>query len=490
MIAAISLACASASVDAYAVTPVGWSFADVDEQAQKLAAAPFTPSPELPPDLKALNYDTYRLIVFEHLRAIWKNHAPFWLECFHRGYLFKDKVAINLIEGDKVAPLAFEPALFEYRGALSNLQFPADSGFAGFRVLGRFESSPNFLEIASFLGASYFRAIGEGQVYGSSARGLAIDIGLPKAEEFPVFREFWIERPAENDRALRFWALLDSPTVAGAYEFVMRPGPNTTCDIRARLHFRRTPEKLGLAPITSMWMWGAGRKGPADDPRPRVHDSDGLLVHTQDGEWIWRPLTRLSYPSLSHYDLAGVRGFGLMQRDRRPENFQDNEALYHRRPSVWIEPKSGWTKGAVELLELPADHEGIDNIAAWWVPAKQPQVGQPLDLEYRVSFSGVEPDHSVLERAVDTRVIRDAGKLRIEIDFQSPNGETATAQATPEVLVQRGTVQNVQCESVNKGVRQVSFEVVPEGEAPVELSVCLKQAGQVVSETWRYLCPN
>lgn len=488
--AAILAICASRGVDAFGASPDVWSFESVDALAQRLAAAPFEPSPELPKDLQSLNYDTYRLIAFEHARAIWKNAAPFWLECFHRGYLFRDKVALNLVEGGKATPLAFDPALFQYRGELSNLQLPANAGFAGFRALGRFEASPHFLELASFLGASYFRAIGEGQVYGSSARGLAIDVGLPKAEEFPVFREFWIERPANGASSLRFWALLDSPTVAGAYEFLLQPGPNTTCDVRARLHFRRTPEKLGLAPITSMWMWGDGRPGPAGDPRPKVHDSDGLLIHTAEGEWIWRPLTRLSYPSLSHYDLSGVRGFGLMQRDRRAERFLDDEALYHRRPSVWIETKSGWSAGAVELLELPADHEGIDNVAAWWTPREKPQPGLPLELDYRVSFRGVEPAEPGLARVTETRVRRESGALHLEVDFTAPASAPTDVAPVADVVVQRGTAREIQCQKKSLGVWQVSFVVSPEGEAPVELSVRLQRADEVFSETWRYLCPN
>src|SRR5437762_4172994 len=134
--------------------------------------------------------------------------------------------------------------MFQYRGRLSDITVPDDLGFAGFRVLGRFESSPHLLEIASFLGASYFRAIAEGQVYGTSARGLAIDVGLPKAEEFPVFREFWIERPQPEARQLRIWALLDSPSVAGAYQFDLRPGKDTVLEIKARLFFRRKPDKV------------------------------------------------------------------------------------------------------------------------------------------------------------------------------------------------------------------------------------------------------
>ncbi len=381
-----------------------WSFAALAHQAQQCAGRAFEPSPALPAELRTLDYDSYRLIEFEHAAAIWKGtRSPFALECFHRGYLFKDKVALNLIEDGRPHPLPFDRRLFQYRGKLSDLVVPSDLGFAGFRVLGRFESSPQLLEIASFLGAAYFRAIAEGQVYGTSARGLAVDIGLPKAEEFPVFREFWIERPQPQADALRIWALLDSPSVAGAYQFALRPGKETLLDVKARLFFRRQPDKVGLAPLSSMWMWGDGRDRPANDPRPAVHDSDGLLVRTNTDDWIWRPLGRQSYPSLSHLDFAGIRGFGLLQRDRRAESYLDNEAKYHLRPSVWIEPKGAWLDGAVELLELPSDQESVDNIAAWWKPNKPVGVGIPMDLEYTVAFMSGEPEHAVARALTHAR---------------------------------------------------------------------------------------
>jgi glucans biosynthesis protein len=262
-----------------------------------------------------LDYDSYRLIEFEPAAGIWKtSRSPFALECFHRGYLYSDKVALNLVEEGHPHSLPFNRRTFQYRGKLSGIAVPDDLGFAGFRVLGRFKSSPQLLEIASFLGASYFRAIGEGQVYGTSARGLAIDVGLPKAEEFPVFREFWIERPLPEARKLRMWALLDSPSVAGAYQFELRPGKDTVLDVKARLFFRGKPDKIGLAPLTSMWMWGDGRDRPTNDSRPKVHDSDGLLIWTKNDQWAWRPLNRQKYPSLSRFDFAGIRGFGLLQR--------------------------------------------------------------------------------------------------------------------------------------------------------------------------------
>jgi glucans biosynthesis protein len=317
-------------------------------------------------------------------------------------------------------------------------------------------------------------------------------VGLPKAEEFPVFREFWIERPQPEARQLRIWALLDSPSVAGAYQFDLRPGKDTVLEIKARLFFRRKPEKVGLAPMTSMWMWGDGVERPANETRPKVHDCDGLLVCTKDGQWIWRPLSRQSYPSLSHFDFAGIRGFGLLQRDRRPSSFLDDEAKYHLRPSVWIEPKQAWSEGAVELLELPADHEGIDNIAAWWKPNKPVEIGAPLNLEYTVAFMNGEPKHA-LARATTTHVIRRDGRPSgLEIDF---TGEPlaslpADTKVTCDVNAQRGSISNVACRKQSDGRWQVRFDIRPAGKEPVELQASIRKDGETLTETWRYLCPN
>jgi glucans biosynthesis protein len=469
-----------------------WSFDALAQLAQQRAGRPFEPSPALPPELRKLDYDSYRLIEFEHAAAIWKgSRSPFAIECFHRGYLFKDKVVINLVEDGRPHPLPFNRRLFQYRGKLSDLVVPNDLGFAGFRVLGRFESSTHLLEIASFLGAAYFRAIAEGQVYGTSARGLAVDIGLPKAEEFPVFREFWIERPQPEAHALRIWALLDSPSVAGAYQFNLRPGEDTVLDVKARLFFRRRPDKIGLAPLSSMWMWGDGRSPPANDPRPAVHDSDGLLVRTNTDEWIWRSLSRQGYPSLSRFDFAGIRGFGLLERNRRAESYLDNEAKYHLRPSVWIEPKGEWLDGAVELLELPSQQESIDNIAAWWKPNKPVAVGVPMDLEYTLAFMAGEPEHAVA-RALTTRVTRRNGRpMQVEIDFGGGGLARLPADAAVacEVKALRGAVSNIGHKRQADGSWRVRFDVHPAGGEPVELRASLGAKGETVTEIWRYLCP-
>lgn len=140
------------------------------------------------------------------------------------------------------------------------------------------------------LGASYFRVIGAGQVYGLSARGLAIDTALPSGEEFPRFREFWIERPKPTDKRLTIYALLDSPRATGAYRFVIMPGRDTVVDVQSKVYLRDKVGKLGVAPLTSMFLFGPNQPSPATNFRPELHDSNGLSIHAGNGEWIWRPL--------------------------------------------------------------------------------------------------------------------------------------------------------------------------------------------------------
>jgi glucans biosynthesis protein len=242
-----------------------------------------------------------------------------------------------------------------------------------------------------------------------------------------------------------------------------------------------------------MWLWGDGLKGPVGDHRPEVHDADGLQVQTFDGNWLWRTLCQQTYPSLIHLKFGnGVKGFGLIQRDTNPNHYLDDEARYDIRPSVWIEPRSDWGPGAIELLELPAPHEGIDNIAAWWVPEQRAVPGQPVDMSYRVSFcAGDRPDHQ-LGKGVAYRVDRSqTGQIGLEIDFNGPVLAKRSAGSPPfaQVVSVRGDVPNVKCQKQENGVWTVSLDVKPTGEGPVELTVVLKDGDQELTETWACLCP-
>ena len=87
-----------------------------------------------------------------------------------------------------------------------------------------------------FAGASYFQAIARNQVFGMSARGLAIGTGEPEGEEFPFFRAHWIEAPSGDRMVVH--SLLDGPSATGAYRFTIRPGDETTIDVEATIFVR------------------------------------------------------------------------------------------------------------------------------------------------------------------------------------------------------------------------------------------------------------
>ncbi|WP_175517148.1 glucan biosynthesis protein G [Planctomicrobium piriforme] len=470
------------------------SYEQLQAAVKELATKPFTPQPELPESLKNIDYDQFRQIGFIDGKELWGDgKLPFRLGFYHKGYVAVDDVFINLVEDKKSVPVPFSKKYFHYLRSAANWKIPDDLGFAGFRVQGKFPGQKDFTEIFSYVGASYFRARAMNTVLGTSARGLAINCGLPKTEEFPIFREYWIMKPQPGDTSLRALALMDSPSVAGAYAFVMTPGiEKTDIEVRETLYFRQTPEKVGIAPMSSMWLWGDALPGPKGDHRPEVHDSDGLQIQAADGRWLWRTLGQQNYPSLVHLKYDAVRGFGLIQRDTDPKHYLDDEARYDARPSVWIQPQSDWGPGAVELLELPAPHEGIDNIAAWWVPAKPIVPGEPVDLSYRISFfSGDRPDHD-LAKGVAHRVTRQQpGQMQVEIDFRGPLLAERSEANPPNVQVVsiRAAVTSTACRKLADGTWTAVLDVKPTGEGPFELMVFLKDGERELTETWAYLCP-
>lgn len=371
---------------------VGDVFEQIDAKAQDMARQPFEPlETQLPPALSQLDYDDYRKIELIREKALWWNDStqPFRLQFFHRGYIYPHRVNINLIEDGEIRPLPFNANDYRYHEGrpegVEKLQ-----GFVGFRVLYPLNELGKYDEVASFLGASYFRAVPRSGVYGASARALAIDIGVPeRAEEFPRFREFWIEKPKADAKRLKIYAMLDSPAVVGAYMFELSPG--TTIHVRASLYFRHGVTKLGLAPLTSMYYYGPNDKGQRiqRDHRPRVHDSDRLVIF-EDSQTRVEPLQHPATPEVRRFAINNLEAFGLMQSLRHASDYQDVEARPELRPNVNVvvdrTPESPWEAGHVELLELPAQHEGIDNIGTYFVPAVPVNGGDHLLLQYRLDF--------------------------------------------------------------------------------------------------------
>ena len=361
------------------------------------------PADNLPEELKNLNYDQHRDIRFVRENGPWYNKKlPFEVQFFHLGSMFQISVPINEIVNGKVQPIKYSSDFFNYGKNRLDTQALKDVGYAGFRLHYPLNTRQYYDELISFLGASYFRALAVGQKYGISARGLAIDTAVQTGEEFPIFKEFWLKRPKHNDQNIKVYALLDSPSVTGAYVFIITPGLNTTVKVDATLFPRKDINKLGVAPLTSMYLFGENSKNKFDDHRPEVHDSDGLLIWNGNDEWLWRPLDNSKYLRISSFVDNNPKGFGLMQRDRDPEHYMDFEAMYEKRPSVWVEPLENWGKGLVQLVEIPSIQEIHDNIVAYWVPDEKIKAGKEYNFKYMLHWANSLPIDNQLAKVKAT----------------------------------------------------------------------------------------
>jgi periplasmic glucans biosynthesis protein len=401
---------------------------------------------------------------------------------------------VNVVERGRSRPVPFSPELFSYGALVKPAAMQGVEGFAGMRLTTPLNQPDHFDEVVSFLGASYFRALGRGNVYGLSARGLAIDTALPSGEEFPAFRELWIEQPAPGAQRIVVHALLDSPSLTGAYRFVVAPGARTVMDVELTLYARRAVKQLGIAPLTSMYLFGENDRGSAEDFRPEVHDSDGLFVWMGTGEQVWRPLQNPRRLSVSSFQTQSPRAFGLLQRDQAFSSYEDLEARYDRRPSAWVEPVGAWGPGTVQLVEIPTPQEVHDNIVAAWVPEKPLLEGEELKLAYRVHWGFVAPWTRGVARVTATRVTAAPGASaarRFFLDFArapgAPGAEVGALQAV--VGASRGQVLHttVQPNPVTGGWR-ATFDLLPDpaSDEPIELRCFLRSGPLTLTETWSY----
>lgn len=467
-------------------------------RAKALAAQPYAePQSHMPDWLMKLDYDQHRDIRFDPARAKWRaEKLPYQLQFFHPGWLFKRPVQIHELVRSEEKLIEFSPKLFDYgRNKLSG-RIPGNMGFAGFRIHSALNKPEYFDELAVFLGASYFRVLGQAMHYGLSARGLAINTAEAGGEEFPVFDEFWIERPAENAKSITVFALLNSPSLAGAYRFIITPGPSTVMEVKAALYCRKNPAVLGIAPLTSMFTHGENTGWSRDDFRPEVHDSDGLLLQTGAGEWLWRPLVNPAHVRVVSFMDSNPRGFGLLQRDRDFNHYDDLEAYYHQRPSAWVEPVGEWGRGAVRLVELPSPDETNDNIVACWVPAQLPKEGEPINFEYRLHWmmeAGERPPGGYVQSTRQGSVLGQPNQRRFVIEFTGPLLGQTPDNAKMEGVVSIGEGAKLVSETVTQknnftGTWRVAFVVQPDGSGrPVEMRCFLRKTKHVLTETWSYL---
>ena len=468
--------------------PARFGFRDVTRRAEALAGRAFAPGPPLPAQVGTWSYEEYRHIQFKLERALWHGEGlPFEVDFFPRGQRFDQLVRMNVLTKGDGRVLDFDPSM--YLGWPSGVRSEDKShlGFTGLRA--RYPlSGPVPHEFAAFLGGSYFRAAGRGQLYGASARCVAIDTGTDRREEFPAFREFWVVRPEPGSDVLVLYGLLDSPSLTGAFEFELRPGSPTRINVTGALFARREVRKLGLAPVSSMFLFGETRARAFDDFRPEVHDSDGLLFASAMGEWFWRPLDNPSRLRISRFPGTGLHGFGLLQRDRLFDHYHDLEALYHRRTSVWIAPRSDWGPGTLELLEFPSAVEYHDNVALLWVAERPLQAGRSLQWTYEIQFGGDEVDASPAGRVVSTRTGEGQSRAfrRFVIEFEGPGLGGIAEDAIQALVTARGAlVSTPSVQGTPAGGRRVAFEVKGSG-GPQELQCRLRIDGGRVTETWTY----
>ncbi|GGY70209.1 glucan biosynthesis protein G [Marinobacter zhanjiangensis] len=481
----------------------GFGFDDVAGKAHQLSQKKWSAPPGVPDFLADIEYSRFQEIRFREERNLWRGtDSRFQVMLTPAGHYFSHAVALNEIRAGEVKPIPFVRDNFTYPSEEFAKRVPADLGYAGFRLTYPLRGPDINNQFLSFAGASYFRGVGRNDGFGLSARGVAIDTGLPSGEEFPSFTEFWLEKPSAGAEQVVVHALLDGPSLTGAYRFTVRPGDALEIDVKARLFFRKSAELPGYAPLTSMFYYGENTLRPDGEWRPQTHDSDGLLVVAGDsGEWLWRPLINPASLRMSYLRADDPRGFGLIQRDRDFRDFHDLEARYERRPSAWVRPEGNWGQGNVVLVEIPTRSEVNDNIVAFWSPEEAPASGEPVDLSYTLTFGppGISGHPSGM--AMNT-FLGDGNRIgggdqkgayRILVDFAG--GPLDDIDAGADVVSQVSGIDNTEVlehfveYSEPTGQWRLSMLVRPAPDRNLALRAFLSRGGEPLTETWTYELP-
>jgi glucans biosynthesis protein len=479
-----------------------FGYDDVVKRAHDLAAATYEAAvPPLPDAIAALDYDAWRDIRFSSEKPLLgQPGANFELELFHLGHLYRRPVVVNVLRDGMPAPVPYAANLFDYGRNKMPTGLPINLGFAGFRLRYPLNAPHVMDEVIAFLGASYYRFLGRGQRYGLSARGLAIGAGARGGEEFPFFREFWIDTPDPAAERIVVQALLDGESATGAFRFEIAPAMETSVEVTATLFARRDIAALDMAPLSSMFLHGKNDRRVDDDFRTELHDSDGLLIHTGADLWIWRPLSNPVAPATSSFLDNGVRGFGLIQRDRAFDHYQDLDLAYELRPSYWIEPRENWDEGAVQLVELPTTIESNDNIVAAWTPKKRLEAKSSITFGYRVVALTNDARLTPAARAINTfRTAAHAlgaaespppGATRFLIDFaggdlgyylSDPTLVQVVATTSAGQVLRTFLAPNAHLSGFRAGV-----DVAVDPGQSCDVRVFLSAANKALSETWTF----
>ncbi|GAB5374512.1 MAG: glucan biosynthesis protein [Acuticoccus sp.] len=459
------------------------------EAARALSAQPFEDRRSaMPQPLQAMGYDAYRAMrPGEGWPMALSPADRFFMDALLGGFVFRQPVDIYLVEGETARRLLFDRSMYVFEPPADQHVPEGELPFSGFRLRTELNNSGVLDEFAVFQGASYFRAVGRGENYGLSARGLAINTGQPSGEEFPYFRAFYIERPAADAQAVVVHALLDSPSTTGAYRITLRPGEATVTDVELTLFPRADIGTIGFAPFSSMFLFDDINRSAFDDYRDAVHDSEGLAIHTGRGERLWRPLSNPARLQVSAFVDTTPNGFGLVQRKRDYAAYEDAEARYETRPTAWVEPIGDWGRGAVVLFEIPSKEETNDNIVTYWEPEHPIVAGEPFSLTYRIHWDALAPSSGAGPKVVNTRHGRNlSGSQELfVIDYEV--GDLDVSRASAAVEASAGKIRNLtQYTTPTPGILRVSFELDPDANDAIELRASLAIEGAAPSETWLY----
>ncbi len=459
----------------------------VVEAARLLSRRPFAPpNAALPEPFANLSFEAYNAIRHRPERRIWaEENRSFTLEPLHRGSIYAAPVAISVIEEGVVRRVVYDANRYSF-GRLQPPTPAPDLGFSGFRLLAPGE---NGREIALFQGGTLFRSFAKGQVPGAMSRALGIRTADPRGEEYPVFRAFWIERPGA-DSVATIHAVADSESATAAFRFTLRANDITILDTEATIFARAPIDTIGIAPMQASFLFGGNRRRSVDDYRPSVYEANGLQMLNGQGEWIWRPLSNPEQLQISSFMDENVRGFGLVQRERDFNAFQDDDQRYDLRPSLWIEPIGDWGPGSVQLIEIPSESEVNDNVIAFWRPRAPLPAGSETTVAYRQFWCWTPPDRPRLAQTATFRIGRgsQARRRRVVVEFA---GEALGGEGGPEIrlnltcapgqIVGQRLIHNPQRQTA-----RVLFELDPGAETVVELRLLLEKADRPLSETWLY----
>ncbi|HVE17396.1 MAG TPA: glucan biosynthesis protein [Chthoniobacterales bacterium] len=458
----------------------------------------FTRQPLEPPKpaneaLKNLTYDQARDIRYQEDRTLWRKEGlPFQVRFFFgSGNLANAPVTIFQFNRDGARQEQYSPDLFNF-GPLVKLSDAdkAAGNFSGFRVYYPIDKPDRLDEVVAFQGASYFRPRAKGQIYGLSARGIAVDT-LGK-EDFPTFTTFWLAEPTANASELKFYALLEGRDLSGAYEFRVQPGAETKIHVHARLFPRTEIKDIGFAPLTSMFWFGENTSNTFGDWRPEVHDSDGLQIQRSNGEWLWRPLAWAKQRQVNTFADTNPKGFGLFQRDRDFTHYQDLEANYHLRPSIWVQPDGDWGPGEVVLMQNPTKDEYSDNIVAYWRPQGGIRPGQAIDFSYTLTTFTENGGLPPLARSISTRIDYqerpDYRSFVLDFEGSGLEGFPPDPKMVDLWTSDNGILSNVTVQAIpTTKMWRVSFGITAKpGNDSVEMRCTLRNAGKPLSETWTY----